>query len=186
MKKVIRIFLIVFSIPIFFFSITGFIISDSNPDFKKVDLTQFDKILLSEIQSENTKIGSFKSSVKFRKSNFSSNNLISRLEIWNEGRLIETKELGFMKKMKGDRYKTLTIQFYDQTQTSKNSGIRMQYYDRTTFFGDIGTISLDLCKYGDLSGAKELRLFAKSLESKEVNEPHFSDLTIWKDYESYD
>ena len=45
------------------------------------------------------------------------NNLISRLEIWNKSELIETKELGFMKKMTWGEEQTMVIDFQDQTNS---------------------------------------------------------------------
>lgn len=62
----------------------------------------------------------------------------------------------------------------------------MRFFNGTGFFGDIGTINMDLTKYGDLSTDKSIGVFARSINSSSVNEPEFSDLRIWKNYKSFD
>lgn len=53
-------------------------------------------------------------------------------------------------------------------------------------FSDIGIINFDLTEYGDLSGKKELSLFAKSSESTIEKKPEFSELKVWNNYKSFD
>lgn len=110
---------------ILLFTTTAFIISDPEPDFIKNEVELTDQISISDINTEHSTIGSFKSIVKFKQKNSDAstkefygqefivsdnpkvdrilvgvtNNLISRVEIWNQNKLIETKELGFMDKM---------------------------------------------------------------------------------------
>lgn len=214
MKKVIKIILGISLGIIFLFATTAFIISDPKADYIKQDLNLTDQISLSDIKTENLEIGTFKSSVKFRHNNRNSstkefygqeivisdnpqvdriligitNNLISRIEIWNQNELIETKELGFMNKMTWGQTQTITVAFYDQTNTkySGESKVSMRFFNGTGFFGDIGTINLELTKYGDLSGAKTIGLFAKNIELDTVTKPEYSDLKIWKNYRSFD
>jgi len=173
-----------------------------------------DQIALSEITTENSEIGTFKCSSKFKQDNFDSstkefygqeiiiannpqvdriligvtNNLISRIEIWKQAKLIDEKELGFMKKMTWGEIQTMTIDFYDQTNKKYNgkSKISMRFFSGAGFLGDIGTINIDLTEYGDLSGNKSIGVFAKSIDSNFVNEPEFSDLRVWKNYNSFD
>lgn len=199
---------------ILLFITTAFIFSDPTADFLKNELKLTDQVALSDISANNSWTGNFKSSVKFKQANFNSpnkefygqeirisdnskiekiligvtNNLISRIEIWNQNELIETKELGFMNKMTWGQVQKMTVIFYDQTNSkySGQSKISMRFYSGTGFFGDIGTINLDLTEYGDLSGDKNFKLFAKSINSEFSNEPEFSDLQIWKNYTSFD
>lgn len=196
------------------FATTAFIINDPQADYIKQTVSLNDQISLSEISTKNSEKGTFKSSLKFgQKSSISStkefygqeiiiadnpqvdriligvtNNLISRIEIWNQDNLMETKELGFMAKMTWGETQTMTIDFYDQTNVKYNgkSKISMRFYDGTGFFGDIGTIDFDLTKYGDFSGDISIGVFSKSLDSNTVIEPEFSDLKIWKNYQSFD
>ena len=116
------------------------------------------------------------------------NNLISRIEIWNQDNLMETKELGFIDKMTWGETQSITVDFYDQTNEKYKgkSKILMRFYSGTGFLGDIGTINFDLTKYGDFNGDKSIGVFAKSLDSNSVIEPEFSDLQIWKNYQSFD
>lgn len=172
-----------------------------------------DQIALSEIATKHSTIGCFKSTVKFKQSPASvykkefygqkikidanpkvdeiligvTNNLISRLEIWNNNQLVETSEIGFTNKMTWGATQTMSVAFTDQTNTKYpgKSKIIMRFYKGSGFFGDIGILYFDLTKYGDLSGNKEIKMFSKSLESKKVNEPEFSDLKIWKNYQSF-
>ena len=93
-----------------------------------------------------------------------------------------------MGKMNWSETQTITIDFYDQTNEKYKgkSKISMHFYSGTSFFGDIGTINIDLTEYGDLSGDKSIGVFAKSIDSNSVNKPEFSDLRIWKNYKSFD
>lgn len=193
---------------------TAFIINDPHADYIKQSVSLIDQISLSEIRTKNSEKGAFKSSLKFQQKNSQSstkefygqeiiivgnpqidriligvtNNLISRIEIWNQDNLMETKELGFMAKMTWGETQTIAVDFYDQTNEKHKgkSKILMRFYNGTGFFGDIGTISFDLTKYGDFNGAKSIGVFAKSLDSNYLVKPKFSDLQIWRNYQSFD
>jgi hypothetical protein len=193
---------------------TAFIVSDPQADFTKQNLSLNDQISLSEIPTKNLVMGAFKSSVKFTQKNFNNpakefygqeiviadnpqvdkiligvtNNLISRVEIWNQNNLIDTKELGFMNKMTWGDTQTMTIDFYDQTNEKYKgkSRISMHFHSGTGFFGDIGTINFDLTEYGDLSGDKLIGVFAKSITSQTSTKVEFADLQIWKNFKSFD
>lgn len=193
---------------------TAFIVSDPQADFTKQNISFNDQIALSEITTKKVEMGAFKSSVKFKKNNFDNptkefygqeiaiadhpqvdkiligvtNNLISRIEIWNQNKLIDTKEIGFMNKMTWGETQTMIIDFYDQTNEKYKgkSRISMHFHNGTGFFGDIGTIHYDLTEYGDLSADKSIGVFAKSIDSKAVIKAHFSDFRIWKNYKSFD
>ncbi|MCA1752063.1 MAG: hypothetical protein ABR572_10605 [Cryomorphaceae bacterium] len=193
---------------------TAFIIADPQADFTKQVVSLEDRIALSEITTENLKKGTFKSSLKFKQNKSDNpskefygqeiiiadnpqvdriligvtNNLTSRVEIWNQNNFMETKELGFMDKMTWGATQTMSIDFYDQTSCKHQgkSKISMRFYDGTGFFGDIGTIHFDLTGYGDFSGDKKIGVFAKSIDSDDVNEPEFSDLSVWKNHNSFD
>lgn len=193
---------------------TAFIVSDPQADFTKQNLSLNDQISLSEITTKNLEIGAFKSSVKFTQKNFNNpakefygqeiaiadnpqvdkiligvtNNLISRVEIWNQNNLIDTKELGFMNKMTWGETQTMTIDFYDQTNEKYKgeSRISMHFHNGKGFFGDIGTIYFDLTEFGDLSGDKSIGVFAKTINSQISTKADFADLQIWKNYKSFD
>lgn len=214
MKKITKSIFSVFVGIAIFFATTAFIISDPQADFTKHRISLNDKIMLSEIMTENSEKGTFKSSLKFKQSNFNSptkefygkeiiisdnpkvdkiligvtNNLISRIEIWNQNNLVETTELGFMSKMTWGETQTMAIDFYDETneEYKGKSKISMRFYSGTGFFGDIGTISFDLTDYGNLSGNKSIGVFARTIDGSPINEPEFSDLRVWKDYKSFD
>lgn len=214
MKKITKSILGVLAGITILFATTAFIINDPQADFTKQNVSVGDQIALSEITTKSLEKGTFKSSLKFKQNNFDSpnkefygqeititdnpqvdriligvtNNLISRIEIWNQNDLVESKELGFMDKMTWGETQTMSIDFYDQTNEryKGKSRILMRFYGGTGFFGDIGTINVDLTEYGDLSGNKSIGIFAKSIDSSSVNEPEFSDLKVWKNYKSFD
>lgn len=215
MKKSMKIILTTCLSFIFLVTISAFMISDPYPDFNKKEVDQLDNIAIAKIETKNTVLGSFKSSVDFKQgsTNHNSkdfygqnisikdnpnmdqilvgvcNNLISRIEILNKNELIETKELGFMNKMTWGDTQKISVEFYDQTNSKHKdkSNISMRFYSGTGFFGDIATINLDLTKYGDLSGDKVISVFSKSINIQTItNKPEFSNLSIWKDYKSFD
>jgi hypothetical protein len=214
MKKITKSILGAFVGIAILFATTAFIISDPQADFAKQNVNLDDQIALSQITTKNLENGFFKSSVKFKQNNFDSptkefygqainiadnpqvdkiligvtNNLISRIEIWNRNNLIETKELGFMDKMTWGETQTMAIDFYDHTNEKYKgkSEISMHFYSRTGFFGDIGTLNFDLTKYGDLSGNKSIGVFARTVDGNTINEPEFSNLRVWKNYKSFD
>lgn len=214
MKKIKKSILAVLAGMTILFATTAFIINDPKADFTKQNIHLKDQISLSEITTKNLEKGAFKSSLKFKQNNFDSptkefygqeiiiadnpevdriligvtNKLISRIEIWNQNDLVKTKELGFMDKMTWGETQTMSIDFFDQTNEryQGKSKISMRFYGRTGFFGDIGTINIDLTEYGDLSGDKSIGVFAKSIDANPINEPEFSDLRVWKDYKSFD
>ena len=214
MNKITKSILGVFAVIIILFATTAFIINDPQADFTKQSISLNDQIALSEITTKNLEKGNFKSSLKFKQKKFDSttkefygqkiiitdnpqvdrifigvtNNLISRIEIWNQNNLIESKELGFMDKMTWGSTQTISIDFYDQTNEryKGTSKVTMRFYGGTGFLGDIGTINFDLTEYGDFSRNKSIGVFAKSIDSNSVNKPEFSDLRIWKNYKSFD
>jgi hypothetical protein len=197
-----------------FFAITAFVIRDPQADYKMENPGIDDTIQLSEITTINSINGAFKSSLKIKQNpsdnsakefygleiNISdnpaidqiligvTNNLISRIEIRNKSKLVESKEMGFMDKFTCGENHILAVEFYDQTNTKfpGKSNIAMHFYKGTGFFGDIGTINMDLTKYGDLSGNKSVGVLAKSLSSSTISMPEFSNLKIWKNFKSFD
>ncbi|NEN23841.1 hypothetical protein G3O08_10040 [Cryomorpha ignava] len=213
MKKIARVLLKILSALLILIAITAFIIKDPSPDYLKNDLTDFDHLSITNLATENSKIGNFKSSVNFNQRNSNAlekefygqeirihdnpkldriligvtNNLISRIEIWNKNELVEAKELGFMEKMTWGETLAMSVAFYDQTNTRYpgKSKITMRFYSGSGFFGDIGIINLDLSDYGNLNGEKEISLFAKTLDSEKVNQPKFTDLKVWKNFKSF-
>ena len=196
------------------FVTSAFIINDPQADYLKQKISLNDQISLSEVLTKHSEKGTFKSSLKFKQKSSErstkefygqeiiiadnpkvdririgvTSNLISRIEIWKQDNLLETKELGFMDKMTWGETQSITVDFYDQTNKKYKgkSKILMRFYSGTGFLGDIGTINFDLTKYGAFNGDKSIGVFAKSLDSNSVIEPLFSDLQIWKDYQSFD
>jgi hypothetical protein len=193
---------------------TAFIISDPQADFIKPEVSPNDPVHLSDIQTKNSEVGAFKTSVEFKQNSGKriakefygmeiaiqenpqvekirigvTSNLLSRVEIWNQDQLVKSEELGFMKKMTWGQTQTLSVEFYDQTHEKYKgkSQISMRFYDGTGFWGDIGTLNLGLTAYGDMSTHKSIGVFASSLDSSTLNKPEFSDLQIWKNYRSFD
>ncbi len=214
MKKLLRITGFTLALFALAFTITAFVMQNPKADYKLNQLAGFDGISLEKVSSDHTQHGMFKSTVTFQgpakrinarefygqeiliRDNDQvdriligvTNNLISRIEIWNKGKLIETEELGFVSKMTWGARQKMVVQFYDQTNSRYRgkSKIRMRFYSGTGFLGDIGTINYDLTKYGDLSGEKEIALFAKSLEGSLQSYPGFTNLRIWKNFNSFD
>lgn len=214
MKKYITITLTICSGAILFVFISAFLVCDPKPDFSLKELDQFQEIVIDDIQTENKATGNFKTAVTFNQPNSNTahkvffgqeiklngnpnidriligvtNNLISRVEIWNNDLLVETKELGFVGKMTWGENQEMTVDFYDQTNAKYKgeSKISMRFYSGSGFLGDIGTIGLNLTKYGDVSGEKKLTVFTKLLESGQVTPPAFSNLRVWKNFASFD
>lgn len=214
MKKITKLILGISTGVTILFSASSFIISDPHPDFRVPSFRLDEQIALSEITAKNSELGAFKASVKFKRKNADSpakefygqkiiiddnqqvdkiligitNNLISRIEIWNQDNLVETRELGFMDKMTWGDTQTMVIDFYDHTNKKYKgkSKISMRFYGGTGFWGDIGTINFDLTEYGDFSGDKSIGVFAKSINSNAISPPEFYDLEVWKHYRSFD
>lgn len=214
MKKISKKILGLFISMIILLVITAFAINDPSADFTKQSINLNDQIFLSKISTKNSEEGFFKSSLKFQQESLKNsskefygqkiliadnilmdkiligvtNNLISRIEIWNHGNLVEAKELGFMNKMTWGETQIMTVEFSDHTNEKYNgkSKISMRFYDGSGIFGDIGTINFDLTKYGEINGERSIGVFAKSINSNNVNKPNFSDLHIWKNYNSFD
>lgn len=214
MKKITKSILGILAVLAILFAATAFMISDPDPDLIKEKISQNDRISLSDLSTKNLEAGMFKTTVEFSQNRFENtpkafygqeiiisgnpkldriligvtNNLISRVEIWNRNELIETKELGFMDKMTWGEPHTMAVDFYDQTNKRYRgkSKISMRFFRGTGFFADLGTINVDLTKYGDLSVDKSIGVFAKSIDSNRVIAPVFSDFKVWKNYKSFD
>lgn len=214
MKKYITITLTIGSGAILFVFISAFWVRDPKPDFSLKELDQFQEIVIDDIQTENKATGNFKTAATFNQPNSNTahkvffgqeiklngnpnidriligvtNNLISRVEVWNNDLLVETKELGFVGKMTWGENQEMTVDFYDQTNAKYKgeSKITMRFYTGSGFLGDIGTIGLNLTKYGDVNGEKKLTVFTKQLESGQVTPPAFSNLRVWKNFASFD
>lgn len=214
MNKMKKSILSLFAVVVTLFVTTAFIISDPKADYTNQRIRLEDQVLLSEIATKNKAIGVFKTALKFKQKKYEgktkefygqqitiaenpqvdkiligvTNNLISRIEIWNQNKLIKTKELGFMGKMTLGATHTMTVEFYDQTNEKYKgkSKISMRFYNGTGFLGDIGTINFELSDYGNFSGEKTIGVFAKGIDSKMINRPDFLDFKIWKNYRSFD
>ncbi len=214
MRKYTKTILVTLGAFAFLFATTAFVMNDPTADFLMERIRMPYPVSLSAIDTDHTDTGNFKSSVQLRLCSSEgstkefygqeilisdnpevdrilvgvTNNLISRIEIWNDDALIETKELGFVGMMTLGQPHTLSISFFDQSNAKHpgKSRISMRFYSGTGFFGDVGTIHADLSRWGDLSGSKSITLFSKSLDSGAAQAPDFSDLKIWKNYKSAD
>ena len=202
------------ALAILFFVLIGFIIRDPQPDLQTEDFINR-MVPLADIETTNRDEGVFIGMVNFsREAGLNppkefygqvisiegngqidkilvgiTSNLISRIELWRLGELVASKELGFVGKMTWGEQQTLRVVFYDQRNPRYpgTSKVTLQFYDQKGFFGDIGTASLDLTGYGDMSGEKSLGVFARSLSGGDVSvSPTFSNLRIWKNYHSFD
>jgi hypothetical protein len=191
---------------------SAFMLGEPTPDFHQRDLTNISPVSISELDSRNSDMGHFKASMDVRlpfsdvrdKAYYGmevrvqgnpnidrirvgvTNNLISRIEIWNGEELIETKELGFMSKMTYGAAQMMQVGFYDQSSTRYpgKSKVAMRFYSGSGFLGDIGTISMDLSRYGDFTGPKSICPFSSAAYDREQGE--FTKLKIWKDYNAQD
>lgn len=195
--------------------ITTFIImSDPAPDFRKTVITMADQFSVDSIQSKHHQQGMLKSVVSLSMNASASdsilfygqdirldgnealdriligvtNRLISRIELWNRDQLIEEKELGFMKKMTSGKCYELAVDIRDHTNKKYpgKSMITLRYYKGSGFFGDVGTIQMDLSAFGDITGRKTISFFAKGLDQDKQLQAEFSNLRIWKNYSSFD
>lgn len=214
MKKITKLAIAFLLGAIVFTATTAFILIHPEPDFSEKNVFLNKPISIFELPTENQAIGFFKTFLKFKQDNFNSlskefygqeiyiaenpkvdriligvtNNLISRVEIWNKGKLMETRELGFVGKMTWGEMQTMTVEFYDQSNRryKAESKISMRFYSGTGFLGDIGTMHMDLTEYGNFSGPKSVGVFAKPIDSNNVNQPEFSEFKIWKNFKSVD
>ena len=212
--KLFKSILIISTIIVLLYSTTAFIISDPHADYIKRDIQVGDEFHLSEIHTNNSTRGAFKAAVKFKYSNSNDsnrayfgqvleicdNNLvdrifigitdnnISRVEIWNDKALIDTKEFGFVGKMTWGEEQTMEIEFLDHTNKryAGQSEISMRFYSGTGFLGDIATITFDLSEYGSFNADKSIGVFAKGFDYNEIVMPEFSNLRIWKNHKSFD
>jgi hypothetical protein len=214
MKKTLRFLAVSICILMVMGGITAFMLSDPKPNVHLHNLDEFDKIDLKDIHSDYGRKGVFKSSALVRESGIPveekvffgqeigisgneqldkirigvTSNLISRMEIWKGGRLVQAKEMGFVgKTTRGDLHE-LTVEFQDQTNAKQpgTAKIMMRYFSGSGFFGDTGVLAMDLTSFGDLSGEKSVSLFAASPENDQVRQVEFKNLKIWKDFQSFD
>src|SRR5690606_888276 len=214
MKRIAKISTGIIAEFVLIFATTAFVISDPKPDFEKRNINLSDYFSVSKIESDNSRIGTFKTAVKFQMKNYNNlekefygqeiiisgnpnvdriligitNNLISRIEIWNNKKLVKVKEIGFFNKMTWGDTQTMTVQFYDETNTkyAEKSGISMRFFEGQGIFGDIGGTRLDLTNYGNFNGDKTIKLFSKSIDSEKASKPKFLDFKIWKNHQSFD
>ena len=191
-----------------------FFIADPSPDHFVQVVAEGQQTPLGQITTRNTAIGAFKSEVAFNHKIKSdqgkafygyelsisgndrldriaigiTNNLITRMETWNGNKLLEQQELGFVGKMSWGDDQTMSLAFYDQTNTRYpgRSHISLRLFSGRGFLGDIASLPVDLSAYGDLSGEKGIGIFARSLDAKPIAQPTFSNLKIWKNYASWD
>ena len=191
-----------------------FFIANPSPDHFVQVVAESQQIPLGQITSRNTAVGAFRSEVTFNhkiksdqgkafygyKLSISgndqldriaigiTNNLITRMETWNGNKLIEQQELGFVGKMSWGDDQTMSLAFYDQTNTRYpgRSHISLRLFSGRGFLGDIASLPVDMSAYGDLSGEKSIGIFARSLDAEPIAQPTFSDLKIWKNYASWD
>ena len=161
-----------------------FFIADPSPDHFVQVVAEGQQTPLGQITTRNTAIGAFKSEVTFNHKIKSdqglafygyelsisgndqldriaigiTNNLIARMEIWNGNQLIEEQEIGFVGKMSWGDDQTMSLAFYDQTNTRYlgRSHISLRLFSGRGFLGDIASLPVDLSAYGDLSGEKAL------------------------------
>lgn len=215
MKLPIKLFAAFGAFLFLFIVLTAFIFADPKPDFYRDDLQAFEGVSTNQITTSNKEVGWLKSQVTFcgqghltedrefygQEIQFTenekldkvrigvTNNLISRIELWNNGRLIRAEELGFVGKMTWGAEQELHVHLFDQDQ-SKHPGkarISMHFSEVSSFFGDIGTISMDLSDYGDLTGSKSISMFLVDLDENEtLDKSYFSNLSVWKDYAPID
>jgi len=185
------------------------------PDFNLDNLKDFEGVSTKEIGTANEEMGWLKTQVTFSGQGQLANtkefygqvitidgnhkldricvgvtsNLISRIEMWNDNELVAQKELGFMNKMTFGGEQELSVVFFDQNQSKHDgkAGITMRFFEGTGFLGDIGTISMDLTEFGNLTGNKSIATFQASIEeNRSLNQSYFTDLRIWKNYAPID
>jgi len=196
--------------------IAGFSLSDPKANITIANPIEGKTVILSEVPTEFTEVGVFKTSVDFHSPNFSemkgrgfygqsitvggnpnvdridigiTSNLISRVEIWNKGKLVEVQELGFMDKMTWGDTQRLYVEMMDETNSrySGKSEVKMRFTSGSGFFGDIGTLSFNLCKYGSFTGEKTIDVFQKSLVAQSaLQKGEFTNLKVWKNFASAD
>lgn len=196
------------------YGIVGFAFSDPSPDFNQTNISIEDLVYLNEIDSKNSYNGSFKAMVELTQledENFGNdfygmdirisdnekidrisvgvtNNRIARMEIWNKDILVETLEKGFVGKMTHGDIQNLSIAFYSPNaqKPHRKTTLQVRFYEGSGFLGDIGTLNMDLSKYGNLNGEKSIQLFAITKEYKSIPMPGFTNFQVWKDFESAD
>ena len=196
--------------------IVGFSFNDPQADVTIANPIEGKTVILSEVATEFTKVGVFKSSVDFHSPNRNeikgrgfygqritvtgnpnvdridigiASNLISRVEIWNKDKLVEVQELGFMDKMTWGDVQRIYVEMMDETNSrySGKSEVKMRFTKGTGFFGDIGTLSFDLSKYGSFAGEKTVDVFQKSLVAQSaVHKGEFTNLKVWRNFASAD
>lgn len=214
MKTIKNFSLVLVAVLIILYTGTAFIISDPSADFELKELSIDDRISLEQISTQNSRIGMFKSAVQFSQNPLSlgemdfygqeirisdnpnidkiligiKSNHNTRIELWNKGELVESIDKGFSGKMSWGSTQFMAVQFYDQTNEKYQgkSMISLRFFEGAGFLGDIGQLSFDLTPYGDLSGEKWIGVFTKSLASEQINRPLFSNLEVWKNFQSFD
>jgi hypothetical protein len=186
-----------------------FLMRDPQPDFRQASPQFHQFTALNEVPSDHDRAGTWKSVATFRTLSPASEhsffgqeisvqgneqldririgitgNLISRIEIWKQDQLVETKELGFVGKMTWGKTHRMSVDFRDATNAryAGKSNIHMRCYSGSGFLGDVATISMDLSDYGDLSGAKSIGMFSEGPQQA----ADVADLSIWKNYQSFD
>lgn len=186
-----------------------FLLRDPQPDFRQAAPKNGDHIALDAVQSGHDRAGTWKSVAAFRTLSPASEhaffgqeilikgneqldririgitgNLISRVQIWKQDQLVDTKELGFVGKMTWGKTLRMSVDFHDATNAkyAGKSKVHLRCYSGSGFLGDVATISMDLSDYGDLSGAKSIGVFSEGPQQI----VDFAELRIWKNYQSFD
>lgn len=201
---------------ILIFLTVGFGLAEPKADLEVVKPLAGKSIFLNEIVSTNEENGAFKTAVNFKSPVFDddtnrafygqrlrivgnpnvdridigiTSNMISRVELWKAEKLVEVKELGFMDKMTwGDTHR-LSVEMVDENHSRSNgkSSVKMRFTKGSGFFGDIGTIGIDLSSYGSFTGSKAVEIFQKPVEEGAViAQGEFSHLKIWKNFTTAD
>ncbi|MBR9831118.1 hypothetical protein GYB57_03135 [bacterium] len=210
MKTTIKRLSILFLLIIVSYGIFGFLIQDEAPSVSKSLKDSNTSIALADIEKEYDEPGSFKSVVLLTATSLDSAESFVGQTIKIEGNLNYNEiQIGIQdqKKLTAKFLNNQTL-IRETTQTllsaiplntplnfsvayiaekgsqnkSNENTLQIRLYEGSGFFGDIGTLNVDLKDYAPLNADIQITALNDAVHSPF----QFSELKVWKDYESFD
>ena len=211
MNKIVQYFLFAMALVVVTLMTVVLIHKNQKADFRVQNLNGFEGVSIYDIETNNSLEGHLKTSLIFNTKNQSNykefygqelrikdnlkvdliligitNHLISRIEVWNNGQLIDIKEKGFLGKTNWGSDHKMVVEIKNVGNNNIQKELYMRFYRGSGFLGDTGGIDFDLTELNILNDNIEFSVFAKSLESEMKFHPMFKNLEIWKNYVTLD
>lgn len=189
---------------IFTLTLSAFIIKAPAPDFYQAEISNATSIFYKDINTHNTHEGTFKSLVNLNMTPVSndanefygyrieiknhpqidailigiSNQLISKIELWNKGQIVSSKQQDFIEKLNWGKTQNMSVELVNKPFCNETK-IHMRFYKKSGFVGDIASIDMDLSDFHIMEDINSISLIQES-DSGNTPESLFKNLSIWK------